>query len=94
VGGLAIVDGVSIINTQKTLEDHIVSLVTGKDCSILKASHGEPYCQDIPPPVPTIERTTYCYKSLAKAVCYDQPLAQDDSRYMGSRVDNVPVTVK
>jgi len=87
---LLLLDGVSVINTQKTLEDHVVSWVNGQDCSLVRASMGDHYCVDNTPP-PTEPRTTYCYKSLARVSCYDQRLASDESRYVGSRVDMVPV---
>jgi hypothetical protein len=87
---LILLDGISVINTQKTLEDHVISWVSGQDCSLVRASMGEHYCVDNTP-VPTVKVTTYCYKSLASVSCYDAQLAVDTTRFYGARVDKVPV---
>lgn len=87
---LVLLDGVSVINTSKTVEDHVISWVTGQDCSLVRASQGYDYCEDNTPP-PSEPRTTYCYKSLAKVSCYDRKLASDAGRYYGARVDMVSV---
>ncbi len=87
---LLLADGVSVINTHKTLEDHIVSWISGQDCSLVRASLGENYCLDTTPPV-TVKITTYCYKSIARVSCYDAPLPVDRPRYFGLRADQVPV---
>ena len=89
VPAVAILDGASVINTHKTIDDHLVSWVTGKDCSTVRASMGEHYCEDPPPAEPMVRRTTYCYKSLAVVSCYDQPMERDTSRLFGTRIDQV-----
>ena len=91
VASLAILDALSVINTQKTLDDHVVGWVIGRDCSTVRASRGEPYCEEIPQPVPSVVRTAYCYKSLASVSCFDRPLMSDANRYNGSRSDNIPI---
>lgn len=70
---------ISVMATGKTMEDHIFSFVTDKDCSIARAMSGEgKFCMT---PV-ELERAArpkygiqkvYCYKSLAAANCYDRP---------------------
>jgi hypothetical protein len=87
---LLLVDGVSVINTGKTMEDHVASWVTGEDCSLIRASHGYDYCENTKPP-PSVAQTTYCYKSLARVSCFDRKLASDAEVYVGSRVDQIPV---
>ncbi len=62
-------DVVSIINTDKTIADHIISLSTGRDCSTVRSSMGEPYCKTDPIPEPPL----YCYRSLASVDCYATP---------------------
>ncbi|WP_215907492.1 hypothetical protein [Thalassospira marina] len=62
-------DVVSIINTDKTIVDHIVSMSTGRDCSTVRSSMGEPYCKTDPIPEPPL----YCYRSLAAVTCYATP---------------------
>ncbi len=91
VGGLAVLDAVSVINTHKTVDDHIVSMITGKDCSTVRASMGDYYCIEQPGNVPTIVRTSYCYKTLAKVSCYTQPVEADAGEFYGTRVDYIPV---
>jgi hypothetical protein len=87
-------DAVSVINTQKTIDDHIVSFVTGQDCSTIRASKGDHYCIDEPVPVPMVQRTSYCYKTLAKVTCYDRPMTGDAAQFFGMRVDEVPSTIR
>jgi hypothetical protein len=87
---LLIADGISVINSSKTVEDHVISLITGENCSTLRAYHGYDYCTDDRPP-PMEPKVTYCYKSLAKVSCYDRKVAIDEARYYGARLDMVPV---
>ncbi|OKH87081.1 hypothetical protein [Thalassospira sp. TSL5-1] len=62
-------DVVSIINTDKTIADHIISMSTGRDCSTVRSSMGEPYCKTDPIPEPPL----YCYRTLAAVNCYATP---------------------
>ncbi|MDP2700025.1 hypothetical protein [Thalassospira sp.] len=62
-------DVVSIINTDKTIVDHIVSLSTGRDCSTIRKIDGKTYCKQDPIPEPPL----YCYRSLAAVTCYQTP---------------------
>lgn len=91
--GLVVLDGISVINTDKTVEDHVISWATGEDCSVVRASKGEHYCLN-DTPVPTEPRSTYCYRSIAMVSCYDRRLASDETRYFGARIDMVPVQDK
>jgi hypothetical protein len=86
-----LLDAVSVINTQKTIDDHLVSLLTGMDCSTIRAAQGDHYCLEPPEATPVYIRTTYCYKSIAKVSCYEQPLARDAAQLYGIRVERVPV---
>ena len=83
-------DMVSVINTGKTLDDHVIGALTDQDCSTVRASQGGPWCKPIPLPEATVARTAYCYKSLASASCYAQPLPIDQARYLGERTEQVP----
>jgi hypothetical protein len=91
-GDFLLLDTVSLINTGKTIDDHVIGWATGQDCSVLRASHGESYCQAIPLPPALVPVITYCYKSLASVSCYAQPMLADQTRYVGSRVDMVAAT--
>lgn len=84
-------DALSVINTKKTIDDHFVSWVTGDDCSTVRASRGEPYCQVTLKPGPVVQRTAYCYKTLAAISCYDKPVPSDAERFIGTRTDDVPL---
>ena len=88
--GLLLGDVVSLSYTQKTLEDHAASKITGQDCSFLRYIKGYPYCEDIIPPV-KVSRDSFCYKTLAAITCYEQPLESDSSRFQGKRRDYIPV---
>jgi len=69
----------SLMATDKGLSDHAVSLVSGKNCSVLNKQQGRAYC-DEDQQGPSY-KDMYCYKSLGKVTCYDRP----DARYQ--RVD-------
>ncbi|MTJ82745.1 MAG: hypothetical protein F8N37_17290 [Telmatospirillum sp.] len=86
-----LVDAASLINTHKTIDDHLISLLTGMDCSTVRASKGDHYCLEPPEQKPVYIRTTYCYKSLAKVTCYDQPFDKDATQLYGVRIDRIPV---
>jgi hypothetical protein len=77
-------DVVSIINTDKTIVDHIVSMSTGRDCSTVRSSMGEPYCKTDPIPEPPL----YCYRTLAAVTCYATP----DPYSTGKRTIDWPPT--
>jgi len=90
ITALVVADGISVINTGKTVEDHVIGLVTDQDCSLIRASHGGDYCVSKEKP-PMVQVVSYCYKTLAKTTCYDRKVESDLSTYAGARVDLVPV---
>lgn len=90
LGTVLILDAASVVNTQKTIDDHVVSWISDRDCSSVRASTGGAYCVDRPQPVPTAIRVSYCYQSLAKVDCYDRPVERDASRFSGTRIDRIP----
>jgi hypothetical protein len=55
--------------TGKTPVDHVVSLVTGKDCSVLRNRQGLTYCREDEPTMPI---GVICYRSLGDVACYDR----------------------
>lgn len=66
----AMVDGAVVVTTEKTMADHVISLASGKDCSLVRKEQGETYCEEdevVPHP------TLYCYRELAGVTCYDRP---------------------
>lgn len=70
-GGCAAAIGAgTVAATHKTPVDHLVSLVTGKDCSVVHRHRGSTYCveDEITPPV-----RVHCYPTLGEATCYAEP---------------------
>jgi hypothetical protein len=80
VAPVAFVEGASVVVTDKTLGDHLVSMYSGKDCSTIRTSKGMRYCAEdepAPPPQP------YCYRTLGKVTCYDRPDVRRGDRPLG-----------
>lgn len=68
-----IVEGVSVINSDKTLGDHVASWVTGKDCSSIREKmFNTDYCQEYPKRPPK-KAPVFCYRTLADVSCYSEP---------------------
>lgn len=65
------VDAASLMLTGGTTLDLVVSLATGKRCTIVRLEQGRTYCrEDEPNPKPAV----YCYSTLATPDCYREPL--------------------
>ncbi|HYD64878.1 hypothetical protein [Azospirillum sp.] len=60
----------SLNTTKKTLGDHVVSGVTGRDCSILSLEESGQYC---PERVVVDRSNVYCYRTLADVNCHYIP---------------------
>jgi hypothetical protein len=70
-GGCAAAIGVgTVAATDKTPVDHLVSLVIGKDCSVVRKHRGSTYCveDEATPPV-----RVHCYPTLGEVTCYAEP---------------------
>lgn len=66
----SILSSASVMATDKTIPDHIVSYSSGKDCSTVRTEQGRTYCrEDEPNPMPV----AYCYRTLADVSCYAEP---------------------
>lgn len=71
---MAGIDTVTLINSDRTLSDHMISAYKNQDCSILRSSEGGEYCIDavrLPHPEP---KKIYCYRTIGYVTCYDSPL--------------------
>ena len=68
--GVAQVDVLSVVGTDKTMFDHIVSYASGKDCSAVRVEKGKRYCKE---DEPIIKPQVYCYSTLGRASCYEVP---------------------
>lgn len=66
---LGSVEGVSLMGSDKTVVDHIVSLSSGKNCSTLRRDQGLTYCVE---DMPQIRQDIYCYRDLGGVTCYDR----------------------
>lgn len=88
VGGvtapLAQFEVVSVVASDKTVGDHIISFTSGKDCSSVRAQLGQYYCKEDEPKDPP---KPYCYRTLGNVTCYSasdpyngqqQPLGRDE----------------
>lgn len=70
VPGVAQVEAASVLGTDKTFTDNLISHFSGKNCSILRANQGLTYCEEdevLPKP------EVYCYKTIGRVTCYDRP---------------------
>lgn len=61
--------GISVVGSKKTIGDHLVSILSGKDCSSIRAERGFYYCKE-DEPVP--EQAVYCYRTLGDVTCYER----------------------
>jgi hypothetical protein len=72
-----ILDIGSVVTTDKTLGDHLVSIGSGKDCSSVRTEKGQTYCKEdelhLAPAV-------YCYPSLGDITCFGQPDPYDTGK--------------
>jgi hypothetical protein len=67
----------SVVTTDKTLSDHAVSYLSGKDCSTVRKETGRSYCkEDERNPTPTV----HCYRNLGGVTCYDKQNPYGDRR--------------
>lgn len=57
--------------TGKTGSDHVVSLLSGKDCSFLRKDRGLTYC--VEDEVPVDQPDVFCKQTLASVTCYKKP---------------------
>lgn len=68
-------DIASVATTEKTVDDHIASAVTKKDCSVERFIDGKKYCLEKKVEEKPVEQPKkYCYKTLATVDCYLEPL--------------------
>lgn len=70
VPGLAQVDVLTVVGTDKSLVDHVMSYSSGKDCSYVYVEKGNRYCKE---DEPVIKPQVYCYNTLGSATCYERP---------------------
>ena len=64
------IEGGSIIATDKTLSDHLISFTSGKDCSTVRKEKGLKYCKE---DEVFIQQNIFCYETLGSVTCYERP---------------------
>lgn len=69
---MAAFDAITVISTDKTLGDHLVSYVSKKDCSTVRQELGLSYCVEDQPTVDKLAKQ-HCYRELGRVTCYSQP---------------------
>jgi F0F1-type ATP synthase membrane subunit c/vacuolar-type H+-ATPase subunit K len=65
----------SVATIHRTIPDAIVSMVIGRDCSVVRLDDGKSYCRPkppLPPPLP------YCTQTLGQATCWADPAQLPD----------------
>jgi hypothetical protein len=72
----AVVEGIALNQTGKTASDHLASMATGDDCSIIDYTKTGKYCRTAAEMAQEqADRTRpypgYCYRHLADVVCYE-----------------------
>ena len=65
-----LLDGATVMATDKTIGDHVISFATGKNCSTIRKNLGKTYCEE--DEVGHIDEV-YCYKTIGAVTCYAQP---------------------
>jgi len=66
-GPVLVVSGAALVLTGRTPVDHVASLVTGRDCSLVRVERREGWCA--PPPTPPAP-APYCTRSLGSTDCW------------------------
>ncbi len=84
-------EGLSLVGTQKSLSDHLFTMVSGMDCSSAYTVNNGDYCRPYEQKPETIPMRLYCYRSLGRADCYTQPLTGKNDQLIGTQVVNVPI---
>ncbi len=80
----SVVEGATIINSDKTIGDHISSWMSGKDCSSIREKmFNTDYCQAYPTRPPK-KPPVFCYKSIANVTCYSEPSTNPNDILVGS----------
>lgn len=83
----AVVNSATVVGTDKTIADHVISLASGKNCSTVRLERGLEYClEDEAVPKPDV----YCYRELGGVTCYDKPdMRRGDHGRLGENDHNL-----
>ena len=78
-----LIEGATIVGTDKTIGDHVISFATNKNCSTIRKHLGKTYCEE--DEIGRVDEV-YCYRTLAKVTCYAVPAPHGETH----RVDHTP----
>ena len=67
VPGVAQIEALTLMGTEKTIADHVISLSSGKNCSAVNLEKGQYYCAE---DEPIINQDIYCYNTIGRVTCY------------------------
>lgn len=84
---LMMVEGGSAVVTGERLSDHVISLGSGKTCSMKRKANGLTYCEeDEAEPVQNV----HCYRTIGAVTCYDrEPEFADKQQKVGVNDHNL-----
>jgi len=77
------IEAATVIGTDKTIGDHVISFATNKNCSTVRKHLGKTYCEE--DEIGRVDEV-YCYRTLAKVTCYAVPAPHGETH----RVDHTP----
>lgn len=85
LGGL---EAATLMGSEKTVVDHMVSMASGKDCSTIRKERGLTYCVE---DMPQVRQNIYCYRDLGGVTCYDRADPHSNGQQRVDRNDhNLP----
>ena len=67
VPGLGQIEMLTVMGTDKSVVDHVVSISSGKNCSSIELEKGGYYCEE---DEPKIVQNIHCYNTLGSVTCY------------------------
>jgi hypothetical protein len=79
----ALLEGATVIGTDKTIGDHVISFATGKNCSTIRKDLGRTYCEE--DEIGHVDEV-YCYRTLGRPTCYAIPSPHGET----NRIDHTP----
>lgn len=68
LGGASVV---SVIDSGKTVSDHVMSYATGDECTFRHSLRGEAWCQPRSIEADDGQPERVCYQSIARVTCYE-----------------------
>ena len=63
-------EALTVVGTDRTIVDHVVSISSGKNCSTVRREQGLHYCEE---DELEVKPEIYCYNTLGRVTCYDRP---------------------